>query len=150
MSTAPRVALEALEDAMMWVSGDGVAGAAACISRETGQVFVSGFDGEGGEDWPADADDNTLYCEVPSARDLDLGQRLVFRFVAETFPERRRDVEAMFHRPGAYRRWSELLDARGQRDAWHAYRDAATREALREWATDEGFVVVDKSVASGT
>jgi hypothetical protein len=67
--------------------------------------------------------------------------------VEEKLPGLRREVEEVFRRPGAYRRWSDLLDAQGQRDAWHEYRDAATREALREWATDEGFVVVEQAGA---
>ena len=149
MSTAPSVALDALEDAMSWTSGDGGTHGSACISRVTGEVFMSGFDGIGGEDWPADAHDRSRHCEVPSARELDLGQPLVFCFVADRMPALRCEVEAIFRRPGAYRRWSEMLAALGQRDAWHAYRDAATRDALREWAASEGFVVVEKPAIPG-
>ena len=149
MKTRPAIDLTALEAALSWTSDLGSFETSACVSRETGEVFHSPVDGEGEEDWPADADDSTRYCQVPTKHDLDLGRRLVFRFVDEMLREQRDEVEGYFRHRGASRRWKDFLAAHGKLDAWYDYEEAATREALREWADAEGFVVVDDDGGKG-
>lgn len=146
MSTPVTIDYEDLEDALMWVSGDRGGESQAYISRTTGAIYqVSSAFGSSEEDVPGDLDDEDQYCSVPSDHDLDLGRDLVLRFASEVMPQDADAVHEFFRRRGAYARFSDLLARRGLRDRWHAYRDQATEEALREWAQECGFEVVRRN-----
>ena len=140
MKSVP-VDFDDLESAIEWI-GDS-RGSAAYVSRATGKVhWVSADLGDmDDEPTPPDIDDTSLYVSVPSRKDLDLGSRLVFRFVRERMPDAYDRVRQAFDRPGAYRRFHEILLQAGQRDAWHAYQDAALRLAVLEWAEENDLQV---------
>ena len=125
--------------AMEWVSAATYSENRAYVSRETGRIFwdpeAAGLDDE----LPADVEDESLYVPVPGKNDLDLGQAVVFRFIEANEPDAYEQVRSYFSRKGAYARFKDFLDRRGLLDAWHAYQDAATEAALREWAQGEGF-----------
>ncbi len=133
------VKLKDLEDALHY-SSDGVQyGATVYVNRESGELwFVSevlGID----QELPDDLDDDARYAVVPGARDLDLGQRLVWRFVNQHAEHLYDAVAAAFSRRGAWRRYKDLLDRHGKLDAWHAYEEEQTRLALKEWCETEGI-----------
>jgi hypothetical protein len=58
---------------------------------------------------PEDIDDGEKYIDLPSPRDPDVGRPLVMRFVAERLDEHYDNVEAIFSRKGAYRRFKDFL-----------------------------------------
>jgi hypothetical protein len=47
----------------------------------------------------------------------------------------------IFSKRGAYGRFKDLLDYRGQLDAWYEHERRAAERALREWAAENGLAV---------
>jgi hypothetical protein len=142
MSSPPTVTFDDLESALQWVSAAGPLENAAYISKATGQIFYASEDGATEDELPDDVDDDTLYWSVPHKNDLDLGRRLVLRFVDEVLPEEYRTVQDYFHRRGAYARFKDLLEREGQLEKWHDHEQKATEAALREWAHQNGLGVL--------
>lgn len=140
MSDSPRVSLAALLEAYEFTSFEGVGDNQAYVSRETGEILWSSTEID--DEIPDDVEDPARYAVVPSRHDLDLGTRLVSRFVAEVAPELHRRVSLIFQSRGAYGRFKELLRTEGRLDSWCAFENARTEEALREWCASEGLAVV--------
>jgi hypothetical protein len=132
------VNLNELEDAMILV--DGPSFVEAWVSLDTGKVHLRGeaIDPEWGP-LPGDIDTSDRYAAVPGARDLDLGHAMVFGFTEAEMPEEEDRVRQMFRRQGAYRQFGRLLDERGLRERWHAFRHERTVSALREWCEEKGL-----------
>ncbi len=85
------------------------------------------------ETHPEDIHDPGLYLFVPQKHDLDLGNRLVFRFVEDHLPDLYQNVRDIFRQKGAFSRFKDLLQRQGQLEAWHRYEERSTEAALREW-----------------
>ena len=83
-----RVNREDLESAFEFVSfGSGFENH-ACVSLDTGKIYwTSNYNDVMEEDLPDDLEESDRYIAVPSKKDLDLGRRLVLRFVDEAMPE---------------------------------------------------------------
>ena len=136
------VKLEDLLMAFEWVSGGESMGmdCEAYVSRTTGTIH---WCGEGvDEEPPEDVEDGTLYVAVPHKNEFDLGRELAIGFVEDHLPGSREAVYGIFRHRGAYSKFKSLLESKGQLDAWHKYEAAATEGALREWAEENGFVLV--------
>lgn len=126
-----------LENAMILADEPGAGEAWVC--PRTGKVYIrSDVVGEL-EPLPANIDEEGRYIPVPGQRALDLGQALVFDFVRRQMPTDEDEVGRLFRRAGAYGRFSALVDRRGLRDRWHAFRDERTREAMRDWCEQQGL-----------
>ncbi len=79
----PSVKFSDLEFAFEFVGGDSPSMNEAFISRMTGKIFWnSEFLEMEEEELPDDLGDPKQYISVPHKNDLDLGRRLVMRFVA--------------------------------------------------------------------
>jgi hypothetical protein len=130
----PTVDLDALENAMLFV-GD-PHGAEAWVSRASGAVFVRS-DLVDTDQLPADLGATDDYIEVPSPRDLDLGNELAFAFAKAEIPQHYEQVREIFLKKGAYANFSRLVDARGARDKWHKFREDRTRQALGDWCREK-------------
>ena len=127
-----------LETAMTLLDTPG--GAEAWVCRDTGAVLIRSDEvGEPAGPVPDDVNDGDRYVPVPAARDLDLGQALVFDFVRSEIPGEYDAVRELFRQPGAYGRYSRLLDRLGLRDRWHQYRTERTRATLNAWCELNGF-----------
>jgi len=136
------VSFDELLAAYEWVSAGEVAAleCEAYISRASGTVH---WCGEGvDEEPPEDIEDGSLYIAVPRKNEFDLGRSLALRFVEEHLPGSRETVYGFFRKRGAYSHFKALLAHAGQLDAWHAYEEAATENALREWCEENGLVLV--------
>lgn len=96
------------------------------------------------EDVPEDVHENDQYLEIPHQNDLDLGRRLVHRFIREKAPQLGADVDAIFSRRGAYSRYKDLLHAEGLLDAWYEYESAQTTKALQAWCAENGIELKSK------
>ena len=92
----------------MYVSFGMMLSTEAYISRETGEIFYISDDPDLDEGNPKDLGDYEKYIEVPGKVELDLGKRVVFRFVSEALPEKLGEVEEIFRRKGAYSRYQRL------------------------------------------
>lgn len=135
------VRLDELLDAYEWVSASDavVLGCAAYIDRTTGKIH---WVGEGiDEEAPEDVDDESRYIAVPRKRELDIGSPLVLRFVREHLPDSIDTVYGFFRKRGAYGQFKALLDRVDQLDAWHAYEQRATEDALRDWCEENGLTL---------
>ena len=139
----PSVKLDDLMLAFHFVSTAGLSDNRACISRRSGEIFwVSDFD-DTEEDLPDDIEDSAQYIEVPHKNDLDLGKRLVFKFVNQALPSSIDEVDEIFDRKGAYSRFKNLLERMDRLDDWHRFQDDATVSALRQWCEDEGIELIE-------
>lgn len=143
------VYLSELLDAFEWVSAAGPFENTAYVSRQTGRIFWDTDTGDLEEELPEDVEDGTLYVCVPHKHDLDLGLRLVFRFVEANAPDAYDQVRGHFSRRGAYARFKDLLERRGLLEAWYSYEQQACEATLREWAESEGLDVVEGQRAEG-
>lgn len=143
MTTRTYVYLAELEDAFMFAGAAGSFDSAAYVSRETGRTYFVAESAGLDEEIPGDPQDESLYARVPDKHHFDLGQHLIFRFIDENAPDDYDEVRGYFSRRGAYARFKGLLERRGLLEAWRACEQAATEAALREWAEEEGFEVVE-------
>ena len=134
------VNLQELQGAVEFV-GAGVAfDNCAYICRETGRIYWQSDEaGLGDDDLPDDIEDDDRYVAVPSPHDLGLGRRLALAFVAGEMPDDYETVAGFFRHRGAYRRFKDLLEARGRIERWYEFENRATEEALRDWCTENGF-----------
>ena len=132
-----------LEMAMDFASDTFGYDSAAYICRQTGRIYYESDEFAADEEIPDDIENAALYVQVPDKRDLDLGKRLVMRFVSREIPGKYDQVDAIFRRKGAYSRYKELLDRDDLLEEWYKFEQSVTRETLCEWAEDEGFTVED-------
>lgn len=135
------VTLSELQEALLFVSGDMGGDNEALLNRLTGEIHYRGSFVDDEDLIPADLDDAEKYISIPTAHDLDLGQRLVFRFVADAMPEAYDQVRQIFSRKGAYGRFKDMLNRAGKLEDWHRYEDEAGLSALREWCQENGIAV---------
>ena len=143
------VYLSELLDSFEWVSAGGPFENTAYVSRQTGRIFWDTDAAGPDEELPEDVEDGTLYVCVPHKHDLDLGQRLVFRFLDVNAPDAYDQVRGYFSKRGAYARYKDFLERRGLLQAWYSYEQQATEAALREWANSEDLEVVEGQRAEG-
>ena len=92
---------------------------------------------------PDDLDNASVYATVPDKHELDLGLRMVFRFVSDHAPDVYDQLRDLFNRRGAYGRYKDLLERRGLLEAWYQYEQKAIRDALNDWAEAEGLEGVE-------
>jgi Uncharacterised protein family (UPF0158) len=115
----------------------------AYVSLDTGRIYWISSWSDTEDELPDDVETSDRYVRIPHKNDLDLGKRLVLRFMDEKLPSEYDRVQVFFHHRGAYARFRDLLAAHGAVDKWHAYEDEATDRALREWCAENGIEIVD-------
>ena len=110
----------------------------AAISPSTGEIyFESPYSDE--DEIPEDIDD-LIY--LPHKNDLDLGQRLVRDFIGSAAPDDWQQVQAIFSRRGAYRRYKEFLNGKGLLDQWFEFEEEREKEAVLDWCEVHGIKVI--------
>jgi len=114
----------------------------AYLCRDTGAIYWHSEFGDNEEELPEDIESDK-YIALPHKNDLNLGKRLVLDFVAEVLPERTAEVQEIFSRRGAYRRFKGLLDDCEKMQQWHEYEDKAQVQALRQWCEHHGIEIDD-------
>ena len=72
-----------------------------------------------------------------------LGKPLALEFARTQLPACYEQVCAIFSRRGAYARFKALLERHQSLDAWHQWEAEQTRQALREWCTNNGLTPAD-------
>lgn len=142
------VNLSDLEFAYDFVSSNAMFDKHAYVCRETGRIFWTSEDDEDLDEVPDDLETSDRYVEVPDKRDLNLGRVLVMEFVGRHLPDEYDRVAGFFRGQGAYGRFKDFLDARGQLDVWHKFENEAVHNALREWCRENGLEVDEKPPAA--
>ena len=141
-----RVNLNDIHEAYLFVCIGPYEENAACVSRETGEIRYFSSDDAFDEDDEGERDDLSAsgsWAFVPHKNDLDLGQALVFKFVASRLPDDHDQVRDIFRRRGAYGKLKDLLARRGLLDEWFAFENEREEEALRAWCQEEGIELED-------
>ena len=115
----------------------------AYVDLESGKVYLVSDELELEDELPDDLEESDRYLAVPGKNELDLGRRLVERFVGERLPADVEQVEAFFRRKGAYSRLKVLLADRGVLQQWYEFEQAETRSALRAWCEENGIELAD-------
>lgn len=131
------VNLSDIELAVEFVSSDYSFENEAYVNSETGEIYYFGDAVD--EELPEDIYENDKYILIPTKRDLDLGQRTVFDFVAEVMPKELHNVYSMFRSRGAYSRFKSLLHHLGCTEKWYAYENKAMRDAVAKWCKEHSI-----------
>jgi hypothetical protein len=137
----PIVSLDELQGAVDWVSSNTLDDE-AYVCRQTGKIYwISGEPGviDEEDEIPDDVHDVGKYAPVPDRQDLDLGNRLVFRFAAQFLAEHFDEVRNTFRHRGAYGRFKEILHRQDSLEKWYAYSEEQTIKALEFWCESEGL-----------
>ena len=112
----------------------------ALLDRQTRRLYYRSEMGD--LDETSDSDIDWGNCiGIPHKSDLGLGRDLVFGFVAGRLPEELDTVVQMFHRPGAYERFKDLLHSKGLLQTWYDFEAQEQERALREWCALEGIEI---------
>lgn len=139
--------LSDLIDAIEFVSTSQTEEFQAYICKQTGCIMY--VDNGLGSDDAADLPDDPKaagFIPVPHKQDLDLGKPLALSFVAEELPALLGKARDIFRRKGAYRRFKDLIQAKGKLEGWYAYEARATEAAVRNWCEDVGLRLVGDTV----
>ncbi len=108
----------------------------AYINRKTGQIHVYSEEFDNFEELPDDVDDEDKYILMPHKNDFDLGRDLVFEFFQQKLPDELDTIYSIFRRRGAYSKFKNFLDNRGQLDRWHEFQNDAEENALKTWCNE--------------
>jgi hypothetical protein len=142
MSEEPKISkLDELE--MAFAFSDGMEDCQTYVSKRDGSI-VRDDEMLSGEPCPVeDIEFDDDYVPLPDKRELDLGTRLVWRFVRQEIPGLEPKVREIFSRRGAYRRWKDFLDRNDLLDQWYSFENEATTQALLEWCEENGVPIQD-------
>jgi len=132
-----------LIDALEFAGFDGGFEHRAYVDRMTGKIYCVSDEFESEEELPEDLEESDRYLAVPDKKELDLGRRLVDRFIHERLPGDVEQVRDFFQRKGAYSRLKDLLADRGALQQWYDFEQAETKAALRAWCEENGIEVAD-------
>ena len=133
-----KIRFSEIESAFQYVYTGGCGGNSALLDKKSGEIYYRS-DFAGIDEIPEEAYASDSTVEIPHKNDLDLGSRLVFRFVRDTFPNGYDKVREIFSRRGAYARYKDWLIANDLLEKWYDYSNTAEEEALREWCADNGI-----------
>ena len=127
-----------IDYAYIMANAEGYGENTALLDKKTGKFY---FHSEYGDcdGIPEEAWESEDTVEIPRKNDLDLGTRLVFRFVRNTFPNGYDKVSKIFSRRGAYARYMDWLITNDLLKKWYDYSNAAEEKAIREWCADNGI-----------
>ena len=132
------VDLDALGEAVEFVSSGMLTEHRAYVSIDTGAIYWVTESGDTDADAPEDLGESERYLDVPTKNDLGVGRSLALRFAEEQVPNEYPRVRQFFARRGAYARFKDLLAAHGLLDAWYAFEAEHTERALLDWCESHG------------
>jgi uncharacterized protein UPF0158 len=129
-----------IEDAFLFVSMSPPYEHYAYLNKESGETYYVSTLGDSDE-LPDDLDDNEKYIGIPHKNALNLGRNLVYDFITAKLPDKYEQVRQIFSRKGAYTRLKDLLESKGQLEAWYKFEQNATEKALRDWCKENDIIL---------
>ena len=135
------VKADELIEALDWIQASLEGDHAAFVERASGRVLL--FSPELDDEAPEDFENTELFLAVPDRFDLELGARTALDFARSHMPDDAERVASYFGRSGAFRRFKDLLDLRGQTDAWYDFERQAAMLAFKAWCEANGLRLVD-------
>lgn len=130
---------EELRNALEFVSADANGDEEAYVCLTTGNIYWISSEIDQEPDMPKDVETSDLYIAIPDKKDLWLGQDVAMSFIGQALPDDYNTVASYFRKKGAYRRFKDLLELRGQLVAWYAFENTATDQALLAWCEENGI-----------
>jgi hypothetical protein len=131
-----------IQDGFLFVSSAPYGEHSALLCKDTGEILyrseMGGIDEIGDEDRDWDK-----WIGIPHRNDLDLGQRVVFEFVEMRMPDEYGRVEHIFRKRGAYGRFKDFLESKGQLEGWHDFENQREEQALRQWCEENEIELSD-------
>jgi len=98
------------------------------VNTRTGEITV--YDSEVGLGENPEESDDTDWVALLRRRDID-DYRIMRKFAQRARPAASRDLDQALHGRGAYRRFREVVRARGLDAEWDAFRASRIREIVR-------------------
>jgi hypothetical protein len=124
-----------VQDAFLFVSLAPHGMQSAFLRKDTGQILYRSEMGDIDEIGDGDLDWDTCIA-IPHKNDLDLGQRLVFKFVETHLPDEYQHVQKIFQKRGAYGRFKGLLESKRLLESRYDFRSQREEQALRQWCEE--------------
>ena len=140
--------IDDLEMAIEAESASGFGEIRAYISKITGEVVMDAEEVSGEKCPMEDIEFHGDYIRVPSKRDLDLGQRLVWKFVEREIPGLYDRVREIFSRRGAYRRYKDFLEYNGILETWYNFESDEMRGAVLDWCDEHQIPIRAQDTAA--
>jgi hypothetical protein len=131
-----KIKFSEIEMAFNFVSSEQPEFHSAIVSKSTGETYYHTELGDNFDEFPEEAYESEDYIEIPHKNDLDLGQRLVWRFVEKEIPGLEPKVRGFFSRRGAYARYKTFLEEIGLLEKWYEFESSETQKALRAWCEE--------------
>lgn len=138
----PTIKLEDLEQAYDFTDAARPYGGGVWLDRNTGAFWELAEDEWYPEPPPTDPQESPDYVAVPDSHELGIGVRQALAFAETRLPDHLQEIRGLFHHKGGWKQFKALIQRLHLENDWYAWRDASTREALREWATDKGIDVI--------
>lgn len=132
------VTFEGIEDAFFFVSSEDYGMNRALLCRDNGEIYYHSESGDLNE-LDEDNFDCDNFLEIPHKNDLGLGAVLALEFAQLRMPKDWPQVDRIFRRPGAYRRFKELLGSKELLQSWYDFENQRVHEALHEWCRENGI-----------
>lgn len=129
-----------IEDAFLFVSMAPPFEHYAYLNKETGETYYVSELGDSDE-LPDDLEDNDKYITIPHKNDLNLGRDLVFDFISAVLPAELRRVREIFSGKGAYARFKDWLESKGQLEVWYEFEKQTVEKALRSWCKENDIAL---------
>ena len=127
-----------IENAFIFASMNGGFQNSAILDIESGHIYYTSDVGDSDE-LPDDIDDPIKYIDIPNQQDLDLGQSLVFDFVARFLPNETDTIYSFFRRKGAYSRFKDFLEQKGFLENWYEFEEKQRIETLKKWLQENNI-----------
>jgi hypothetical protein len=127
-----------VQDAFFFVSSAPYGMHSVFLRKDTNQLLYRSEMGDIDEIGHEDPDWDT-HIEIPHKNDLDLGQRLVFKFIESHLPHEYHCVRQIFRRRGAYARFKGFLESKGLLESWYEFESQSEEEALRKWCKENAI-----------
>ena len=131
-----------IEMAFEFVSSAPMTAHTAILCKDTGEIYYTSDSGDMDE-VPEDAYYNDDCIKIPHKNDMDLGRNLVFEFMDQYLPNDFERVRQIFRRKGAYARYKDLLEDRGQLKKWYDFENTRQTETLREWCRENQIKLIE-------
>lgn len=128
-----------LRNAFEFVSSGPSSQHTAYICIDTGKIYWKSNVMDLEEKIPDDVEISDRYMPVPYKNDLKLGQNLALSFIDQEIPHEYNFAASLFRKRGAYRRFKELLQAKGILEKWFAFEANASDLALQDWCKENNI-----------
>lgn len=129
-----------IDDAFHYVSDAPRGERCALLHRPTGKVYLASFKA-GYDERPAGSENDPDYLNIPHRQQIDPGKPLLLEFVRRNCPRELPLVEALFARPGAFRKIKDLLQRKGLLESWQVFEVQQIELLLRQWCAAQGLTL---------